>query len=159
MVEYNKAMEKYKDDMKVYDQACVEREQTAKTGYIKEYTMPEPERPIEPRMPQLSDFNEYADVHTTKILREDTLDPIDNAIDKVLKARSILGAQQKRLESAYNINTNTQENLQAAESVIRDADMSELMLEHSQNNILVQSGQAMLGQANQTTQGVLSLLQ
>lgn len=129
------------------------------TSYVKTYTQPEPVKPTEPKKPELSDFNEYATVHETRVAREDTLDPIDKAIDKVLKARSILGAQQNRLEHAYNINKNTHENTQAAESLIRDADICEEILNHSKNNILMQAGQAVLAQANTDMQGVLNLIQ
>lgn len=88
-----------------------------------------------------------------------SLSRIDEAIDKVSRYRSILGAENNRLEHAYNINANTEENTQAAESRIRDTDMAEKMVDYSKNVILEQAGQAMLAQANQTTQGILSLLQ
>ena len=84
---------------------------------------------------------------------------IQSAITTVSTTRSKLGALQNRLEHTIaNLDT-TAENTQAAESRIRDTDMAETMVEFSKNNILAQAGQSMLAQANQTTQGVLSLLQ
>ncbi|MBR6359537.1 MAG: hypothetical protein IKS11_07800 [Lachnospiraceae bacterium] len=84
---------------------------------------------------------------------------IDEAIAKVSKQRALLGAVQNRLEHTVVNLDNTAENMQAAESTIRDADMAEEMIEYSKNNILMQAGQSMLAQANQSKQGVLSLLQ
>ena len=84
---------------------------------------------------------------------------IDNAIEKVSKQRSTLGAVQNRLEHTIaNLDTSA-ENLQQAESRIRDVDMAAEMVEYSKYNILSQASQSMLAQANQSTQGVLSLLQ
>ena len=84
---------------------------------------------------------------------------IQKAIEKVSTQRSALGAIQNRLEHTIaNLDT-TAENTQAAESLIRDVDMASEMVEFSKNNILSQAGQSMLAQANQATQGVLSLLQ
>jgi flagellin len=84
---------------------------------------------------------------------------IQDAIDTVSKQRSSLGAVQNRLEHTIaNLDT-TAENTQAAESRIRDTDMAAEMVTYSKNNILAQAGQSMLAQANQSTQGVLSLLQ
>ncbi len=84
---------------------------------------------------------------------------IDEAIAKVSKQRSLLGAVQNRLEHTIANLDNTAENLQAAESSIRDVDMAAEMVTMSKYNILQQAGQSMLAQANQSTQGVLSLLQ
>ena len=84
---------------------------------------------------------------------------VQEAIDTVSKTRSKLGAIQNRLEYTIdNLNT-TSENTQAAESRIRDTDMAKEMVSFSKDNILAQAGQSMLSQANQSTQGVLSLLQ
>ena len=84
---------------------------------------------------------------------------IDEAIKKVSAQRSELGAVQNRLEHTIaNLDT-AAENTQTAESSIRDTDMADTMVEYSKNNILAQAGQSMLAQANQSTQGVLSLLQ
>ncbi len=84
---------------------------------------------------------------------------IDAAIAKVSKQRSLLGAVQNRLEHTIANLDNTAENLQGAESGIRDVDMAEEMVAMSKYNILQQAGQSMLAQANQSSQGVLSLLQ
>ncbi len=89
----------------------------------------------------------------------DSLGKIDDAIAKVSKQRSLLGAVQNRLEHTIANLDNTAENLQAAESGIRDVDMAAEMVTMSKYNILQQAGQSMLAQANQATQGVLSLLQ
>ena len=83
---------------------------------------------------------------------------IQDAIKKVSDTRSKLGAIQNRLEHTINNLNTTSENTQAAESRIRDTDMASEMVEYSKNNILAQAGQSMLAQANQQTQGVLSLL-
>ena len=84
---------------------------------------------------------------------------IDKAIEIVSKQRAALGAVQNRLEHTIaNLDTSA-ENLQTAESRIRDVDMAAEMVEYSKNNILSQASQSMLAQANQATQGVLSLLQ
>ncbi len=84
---------------------------------------------------------------------------IDAAIKKVSQTRGQMGAIQNRLEHTIaNLDT-AAENTQNAESRIRDTDMAEEMVEYSKNQILAQAGQSMLAQANQSTQGVLSLLQ
>ena len=88
-----------------------------------------------------------------------TMSTVQAAIDSVSTQRAKLGAIQNRLEHTIaNLDT-TSENTSAAESRIRDTDMAAMMVEYSKNNILVQAGQSMLAQANQSTQGVLSLLQ
>jgi flagellin len=89
---------------------------------------------------------------------EGSLDTIDAAIKKVSEERGKLGAIQNRLEHTIANLDNTAENIQTAESSIRDTDMAEEMVNYSKNNILAQAGQSMLAQANQSTQGVLSLL-
>jgi len=96
---------------------------------------------------------------TTQKGASDSLGYIDEAIQKVSKQRSLLGAVQNRLEHTIANLDNTAENLQAAESGIRDVDMAAEMVTMSKYNILQQAGQSMLAQANQATQGVLSLLQ
>ena len=88
-----------------------------------------------------------------------TLSAVQNAINKVSTQRSALGALQNRLEHTIANLDNVSENTSAAESRIRDTDMASEMVEFSKNNILAQAGQSMLAQANQSTQGVLSLLQ
>ena len=87
------------------------------------------------------------------------VDAIADAVSKVSAQRSALGAVQNRLEHTIDNLDNVVENTTAAESRIRDTDMAEEMVEYSKNNILAQAGQSMLAQANQATQGVLSLLQ
>ena len=86
------------------------------------------------------------------------VDAISDAISKVSSQRSSLGAVQNRLEHTINNLDNVVENTTTAESRIRDTDMAEEMVNYSKNNILAQAGQSMLAQANQSTQGVLSLL-
>ena len=81
------------------------------------------------------------------------------AISKVSTQRSALGALQNRLEHTISNLDNVSENTSSAESRIRDTDMADEMVTYSKNNILAQAGQSMLAQANQSTQGVLSLLQ
>jgi len=86
------------------------------------------------------------------------IEAYDMAIQKVSTERAKLGATQNRLEHTIaNLDTSS-ENLQSAESSLRDTDMAEEMTKYSKNNILMQAGQSMLAQANQSTQGVLSLL-
>lgn len=87
------------------------------------------------------------------------IDTIAAAIQQVSKQRSELGAVQNRLEHTISNLDNIVENTASAESRIRDTDMAEEMVEYSKNNILSQAGQSMLAQANQSSQGVLSLLQ
>ncbi len=89
----------------------------------------------------------------------DAIGLLDEAMNKVSKQRSLLGAVQNRLEHTIANLDNTAENLQSAESTIRDVDMAEEMVAYSKYNILQQAGQSMLAQANQSTQGVMSLLQ
>ncbi len=86
------------------------------------------------------------------------IDTITSAIQRVSTQRSALGAVQNRLEHTINNLDNVVENTTAAESQIRDTNMATEMVKYSNNNILAQAGQAMLAQANQSNQGVLSLL-
>ncbi len=86
------------------------------------------------------------------------IDTIANALQKVSDQRASLGAIQNRLEHTINNLDNVVENTTSAESAIRDTDMATEMVKYSNNNILAQAGQAMLAQANQSNQGVLSLL-
>lgn len=87
-----------------------------------------------------------------------SISAITQAIAKISDIRSALGAVQNRLEHTIKNLDNIVENTTAAESAIRDTDMADAMVEFSKNNILSQAGQSMLAQANQSTQGVLSLL-
>lgn len=84
---------------------------------------------------------------------------IDKAIKSVTTERSKLGAVQNRLEYTVKVDDNTAENMQAAESRIRDTDMADEMTRFSKESILQQAATSMLAQANQANQGVLSLLQ
>jgi flagellin len=86
------------------------------------------------------------------------IDTIADALQKVSDQRAALGAIQNRLEHTIANLDNVVENTTSAESAIRDTDMATEMVKYSNNNILAQAGQAMLAQANQSNQGVLSLL-
>ena len=88
----------------------------------------------------------------------DAIETITAALDRVSRQRAALGAVQNRLEHTINNLDNVVENTTAAESQIRDTDMAAEMVKYSNNNILAQAGQAMLAQANQANQGVLSIL-
>ena len=96
---------------------------------------------------------------STADLATSAITVINDAIEKVSKERSNLGSVQNRLEHTIANADNTAENLQAAESRVRDVDMAKEMVKYSKSNILQQAAQSMLAQANQSTQGVLSLLQ
>ena len=89
----------------------------------------------------------------------DALDVIEQAVLKVSEQRSALGAVQNRLEASIRNLDNVAENTTSAESRLRDTDMAEEMVQYSNLNILAQAGQSMLTQANQSKQGVLTLLQ
>jgi len=108
--------------------------------------------------------SKYLGVHGLQVV-DDTgnlatyaIDAIEDAITKVNEQRSALGAVQNRLEHTIKNVDNVVENTTAAESQIRDTDMASEMVRYSNNNILMQAGQSMLAQANQSNQGVLSLL-
>ncbi|MCI9353377.1 MAG: flagellin [Firmicutes bacterium] len=96
---------------------------------------------------------------TTEASAAQGISKIKDAIDTVSKVRAKLGATQNRLDHTLNNLETTTENLTDAESRIRDTDMAKEMMQYTKNNILVQSSQAMLAQANQLPQGVLQLLQ
>ena len=102
-------------------------------------------------------------VYGLKVDTEDdataAIDRIAEAVQKVSSQRSTLGAAQNRLEHTIANLENVVENTTSAESRIRDTDMAQEMVNYSKNNILAQAGQSMLAQANQSNQGVLSLLQ
>ena len=87
------------------------------------------------------------------------LGTLDNALKQINKQRADLGAYQNRFEMAYNGIAIAAENMQAAESRIRDADMAKEMVDYTKNQILIQSGTAMLAQANTQPQSVIRLLQ
>lgn len=98
-----------------------------------------------------------ADV-STRDGAEEAIGLIQDALEKVSSNRSKIGAQQNRLEYTIANDDNTAENTEAAESRIRDTDMAEEMVNFSKENILQQAGQAMMAQANQSTQGIVTLL-
>ena len=98
----------------------------------------------------------------TNVLTTDACDEaitdIKDALKTISLQRSNFGAYQNRLEHAYKSNKNVEENTTASESAIRDTDMAETMVAYANQNILLQAGQAMMAQANQSKQGLLSLL-
>ena len=96
---------------------------------------------------------------TTRESATDTIISVQNAINVVSKERSRFGAHQVRLERAYDNNANYSENLQNAESNIRDTDMAKEAIEMAKHDILLQAGQSMMAQANQQNQGILQLIQ
>ena len=96
---------------------------------------------------------------TTATLAKSSINVVKNALQNVSTMRSNLGAIQNRLEHTIKNLDNVVENTTSAESAIRDTDMATEMVKYSNNNILAQAGQSMLAQANQSNQGVLSLLQ
>ena len=105
---------------------------------------------------QVWDAKEDATKVTDNIAK--TVSSIKSALQCVSEQRSRLGATQNRLEHTVNNLNNVVENTTSAESAIRDTDMASEMVRYSNNQILAQAGQAMLAQANQSNQGVLSLL-
>ena len=131
--------------------------------------------PLELQIGDTSDgFNQLSvsiqDIHTSSlgiknisIAKQDdaqaAVSVIKEAINKVSGIRGTLGATQNRLDHTINNLSVMTENIQDAESTIRDTDVAEEMMSYTKNNILVQSAQAMLAQANQVPQGVLQLLQ
>ena len=104
-----------------------------------------------------SGLNDIAITNATKA--QAAIDVIKAAINQVSSVRGNLGAIQNRLDHTINNLSVMEENIQDAESSIRDTDIAEEMMSYTKNNILVQSAQAMLAQANQVPQGVLQLLQ
>ncbi len=103
-------------------------------------------------------FKEGEDATKVEANIKATVSSIKTAIQNVSEQRSRLGATQNRLEHTVNNLNNVVENTTSAESAIRDTDMATEMVKYSNNQILAQAGQAMLAQANQANQGVLSLL-
>ncbi|EZH67345.1 hypothetical protein DH09_05265 [Bacillaceae bacterium JMAK1] len=96
---------------------------------------------------------------SSQVAADGAIDTINSAINQVSEQRSYLGAIQNRLEHTIANLDNASENLQAAESRVRDVDMAREMMEFTKNNILSQASQSMLAQANQLPQSVLQLLQ
>lgn len=101
----------------------------------------------------LEDTNVLTEESATNAINE-----VEDALKIVSEQRSHFGAYQNRMEHAYNINRNTSENTQAAESQIRDTDMNTEIVRFSRLSVLKQAGESMLAQANQSKQGVLSLI-
>ena len=98
------------------------------------------------------------DVTTVENARE-AIGKMEPALHRLSEIRSKIGAQQNRLEHTIQNQLNVIENTQHSESVIRDTDMADEMVKYSNAGILQQAGQTLLVQANQSNQGVLSLLQ
>ncbi len=96
---------------------------------------------------------------TTKELANSAINVIENALTKALDQQTTIGAIEARLEYTSTNLTTSSENVQAAESTIRDADMAKEMTNYTKSNVLLQAAQAMLAQANQNSSAVLSLLQ
>ncbi|MFJ8461409.1 flagellin [Lysinibacillus xylanilyticus] len=90
---------------------------------------------------------------------DESLSKLDKGLEKITNIRSTYGAIQNRLEHAYNLVVNTSENLQAAESRIRDTDMAKEMMKFTKDNILIQAAQTMLAQSNKQPEVILQLLQ
>ena len=99
------------------------------------------------------------DVSGGAAAQSDMIQKVDDMLKSVSEARSNLGAVQNRLEYTVKVDDNTAENMQSAESRIRDTDMADEMTRYSKESILQQAATSMLAQANQANQGVLSLLQ
>ena len=89
---------------------------------------------------------------------QQSLGVLDHTIEKVSEQRSRLGAVQNRLEHTMDLNNNSSENLQAAESRIRDVDMAKEMMNLTKLNVLQQASQSMVAQANQAPQQIMQLL-
>ena len=121
----------------------------ANEGQVLEIRIPE----ISAQQMRLQDVNVKTQEDANKAIAN-----IDFAIKYVSNARSRLGAYQNRLEHTEKNIDITSENMTGAYSRIMDTDMAEEMTNYSKNNILMQAGQSMLAQANQSNQGVLSLL-
>ena len=96
---------------------------------------------------------------TTRTAANAAVAAFDNAINKALDQQTTIGAISARLDYTASNLTTSSENVQAAESTIRDADMAREMTEYTKNNVLLQAAQSMLAQANQNSSAVLSLLQ
>lgn len=136
-------------------------EEVPKVDYQKVMIPEVPERTIQDEIKQYNSPKPVpgaGDVIKVVTYDGDSNRKIADALSYVVSCRSRLGAQQNRLEHAYNNNENKHENLTAAESRIRDTDMAKEMVALSKNDILLQAGQAIMAQANQSNQGVLSLL-
>ncbi|WP_196604848.1 flagellin N-terminal helical domain-containing protein [Pectinatus haikarae] len=96
---------------------------------------------------------------TTRANANASINVLDNAVQKALKEQTKIGSVESRLDYTQDNLTTQSENVQASESTIRDADMAKEMTEYTKNNVLMQASQAMLAQANQSSQNILQLLQ
>ena len=96
---------------------------------------------------------------TTRTAANAAISAFDNALNKALDQQTTIGAISARLDYTASNLTTSSENVQAAESTIRDADMAKEMTNYTKNNVLLQAAQSMLAQANQNSSAVLSLLQ
>ena len=107
----------------------------------------------------VEEYNVYTSDMRESLLGDDENEGIiDKGINYLLDAQTLIGAQTTRLEMSHNNLTTQVENTVASESVIRDADMAKEMVDYTKNNVLLQASQSMLAQANQNSEGVLSLL-
>ena len=95
----------------------------------------------------------------TQVKANAAINVLDSAIQKALDQQTTIGAIESRLEYTQSNLTTASENVTAAESTIRDADMAKEMTEYTKNNVLMQAAQSMLAQANQSSSNALSLLQ
>jgi flagellin len=102
--------------------------------------------------------SESWDAYCSAFDAENGLKDLDSAVKLISKVRSYYGAISNRLDHTYDNNLNYAENLQSAESLIRDTDMALEMTNFTKNSILMQAAQAMISQANSNAQSVLSLL-
>ncbi|WP_196598640.1 flagellin [Pectinatus frisingensis] len=96
---------------------------------------------------------------TTRANANASINVLDNAVQKALKEQTKIGSVESRLDYTQDNLTTQSENVQASESTIRDANMAKEMTEYTKNNVLMQASQAMLAQANQSSQNILQLLQ
>lgn len=133
-------------------------------GIDQQWEMTERQEQVPPSSYQRKVYNRNrptpgeGDIIRTVVYDPDSNRKIRDALSYVSKCRTTLGAEQNRLEHAYNNNQNKYENTTASESVIRDTDIAKAMVEYSNHNILLQAGASMLSQANQSQQYILSLL-
>ncbi len=123
-------------------------------------TQSQEQPPEEPQMPEYPKEPDYDAILSYKSKYDpDDVKKVGDAIAYISAERARLGAYQNRLEHTYNNNRNIEENTQSAESVIRDTNMADEMVNNSKHNLLEQVGQSILAQANQSTNGVMSILQ
>ena len=112
----------------------------------------------QPQMGVLALFDDFNPDVTTFDTAQQTIESCTYAIEKLNAERAYVGAVTNRFSSAFDANDNTSENLQSAESLLRDVNMADEMVEYSSRSILQQAGQAMLSQANSSKDGIMTLL-